>query len=61
MLLRAERAGGGNGRVYRISFRADDGLGGFCTGTVTVTAPHDKGKNKPPAIDDGQNYNSLGA
>ena len=28
MLLRAERAGGGNGRVYQITFEADDGIGG---------------------------------
>lgn len=60
VLLRAERAGGGNGRVYRITFQADDGVGGVCTGVVTVSVPHDKGKNKPPAVDDGQNYGSLG-
>lgn len=60
VLLRAERAGGGNGRVYRVTFLADDGLGGTCTGSVTVTVPHDKGKNKPPAVDDGQSYSSSG-
>ncbi|HMQ14923.1 MAG TPA: DUF5011 domain-containing protein [Phycisphaerae bacterium] len=59
VLLRAERAGGGNGRVYRITFQATDGQGGTCTGSVTVRVPHDKGKNTPPAIDDGQVYNSL--
>lgn len=59
VLLRAERAGGGNGRVYRITFEADDGVGGVCTGAVTVCVPHDK---RPGAtcVDDGQTYNSLG-
>lgn len=60
VLLRAERAGGGNGRVYRITFVATDGSGGTCMGTVAVRVPHNKGKNTPPAIDDGQLYNSLG-
>jgi hypothetical protein len=60
VLLRAERAGGGNGRVYRITFEATDGAGGTCVGSVAVRVPHDKGKNTPPAIDDGQIYNSLG-
>jgi hypothetical protein len=29
--LRAERAGNGNGRIYRVNFTADDGQGGVCT------------------------------
>jgi hypothetical protein len=40
--VRAERAGTGDGRVYEISFTADDGNGGSCTGSVTVGVPHDK-------------------
>jgi hypothetical protein len=60
VLLRAERSGTGNGRVYRVTFQADDGSGGYCTGEVTVCVPHDKGKNAPPCVDDGQNFNSLG-
>lgn len=40
--VRAERAGGGSGRVYVISFTADDGQGGICDGTVMVSAPHDQ-------------------
>ncbi len=56
--LRAERSGTGNGRVYAISFMADDGKGGTCTGQVAVGAPHDLGKGKAP-IDDGQNYDST--
>lgn len=56
--LRAERSGTGNGRVYAISFMADDGKGGTCTGQVAVGAPHDMGKGKVP-VDDGQNYDST--
>jgi len=44
--LRAEREGGGDGRVYHISFTADDGRGGRCTGTVTVCVPHDQGEGR---------------
>ncbi len=40
--VRAERAGGGNGRVYEISFTADDGNGGSCDGSVMVLVPHDQ-------------------
>ena len=41
--VRAERKGDGNGRVYELAFRADDGRGGSCTGTVQVGVPHDCG------------------
>ena len=58
VLLRAERAGTGNGRVYHVTFMADDGSGGQCTGVVTVCAPHDQGEGNA-CIDDGQQYNSL--
>ncbi len=60
VLLRAERSGGGNGRVYRVTFQANDGHGGVCTGQVNVCVPHSKGKHAPPCVDDGQGYNSLG-
>jgi len=57
VLLRAERSGNGNGRVYRITFQAVDADGGSCTGQVSVTVPHER----PAAnsIDDGQIYHSL--
>jgi hypothetical protein len=40
-LLRGERAGAGNGRVYRVFFTATDNnvLGGSCAGMVTVHLP----------------------
>ena len=57
VLLRAERAGGGNGRVYQVMFTADDGgVDGRCTGTVTVCVPHDR---QDTCSDDGLRYNSL--
>ncbi len=43
--VRAERAGNGDGRVYEISFTADDGNGGSCSGSVIVGVPHDKKDN----------------
>lgn len=57
-LLRAERSGNGNGRVYRVSFTADDGQGGTCSGSIRVTVPHSKGQGNT-AIDDGLVYDSV--
>jgi len=60
--VRAERSGTkkvpGDGRIYEISFSADDGFGGVCDGSVTVTVPHDKGK-KGAAVDSGVRYDST--
>ncbi len=55
--LRAELSGKGNGRVYQVSFTADDDFGGRCTGSVTVCVPHDH--QPPTCIDDGQLYDST--
>src|SRR5207253_5086908 len=57
--LRAERQGGGDGRVYHISFTADDGRGGRCTGTVTVCVPHDQGHGRM-CVDQGPLVDSTG-
>jgi hypothetical protein len=54
--VRAERSGLGNGRVYAISFLAQDGSGARCQGSVNVYVPHDR---KGMAIDDGQVYDST--
>lgn len=59
VLLRAERSGRGDGRAYVISFTASDGLGGTCTGTVTVSVPHDQ--SGAAAVDSGQSFNSFGS
>jgi transposase-like protein len=42
LLLRAERAGSGNGRVYHLTFMATDPAGAQCHGTVTVCVPHSR-------------------
>ncbi|MBX3349973.1 MAG: SBBP repeat-containing protein [Nitrospira sp.] len=57
ILLRAERAGSGNGRVYAVQFRATDPDGASCTGTVKVSVPK---SIKDTAVDSGQTYNSFG-
>jgi hypothetical protein len=56
ILLRAERAGTGNGRVYVVHFTAMDGQGGSCNGTVKVAVPHSK---KDQAVEGPQLYNSF--
>jgi len=56
--VRAESSGTGNGRVYEISFDADDGMGGTCSGAVKVYVPHDQGTGDAP-VDDGQNYDAT--
>ena len=58
VLLRVERAGNGNGRVYQVNFSANDGQGGTCTGSVKVKVP----KSMHPGdivIDNGQFFNST--
>jgi hypothetical protein len=55
VLIRAERSGTGNGRVYAVDFKADDGFES-CTGSVGVTVPHSRNST---AIDDGQLFNST--
>lgn len=49
-LLRAERFGEGNGRVYTIFFTASDVRNATSTGSVQVTVPHDRGTQ---VLDDG--------
>ena len=58
VLLRAERSGTGDGRVYEVHFIADDGQGSTCEGSVRVSVPHDKKKTEN-ATDSGQNYDST--
>ncbi|MEW6574608.1 MAG: VWA domain-containing protein [Bacillota bacterium] len=56
--VRAERDGGSNGSVYRISFIASDGRGGESSASVLVGVPHDQGVNTV-CVDDGQLYDST--
>jgi hypothetical protein len=55
VLLRAERSGTGDGRIYHIYFTATT-PGGTASGVVNVTVPHDK---KHPVIDNGLEYVST--
>ena len=56
--LRAERQRRGDGRVYRIAFKASDDHGGACEGVATVAVPRHRGwravDSAPPS------YDSLG-
>ena len=54
--VRAERDGRGDGRVYHVGFRASDGRGGICTGTVLTAVPHDRAHD---AVDGGALYDST--
>ncbi len=56
VLIRAERNGGGDGRVYRIDFTADDGIES-CDGSVYVGVPKSR---KSTPVDSGQQYDSTG-
>jgi hypothetical protein len=52
--LRAEREGGGNGRVYTIELKLGDASGNVTTATAKVTVP--KSQNGNAAVDDGPHY-----
>ncbi len=56
-LLRNEQMSHGNGRVYRVSFTAEDGHGGSCRGQVPVCVPP---KGSETCVDDNQVFGSLG-
>ena len=46
-LVRAERAGPGNGRIYTLHVRASDTSTNSADGLVKVYVPHDRGGGKP--------------
>jgi hypothetical protein len=52
--LRAERQGGGNGRVYTLGFRVSDDSGNVADGECNVMVPHDSSGSA--AIADGSAY-----
>ncbi len=56
VLLRGERSGAGDGRVYRIAFTATD-MEGSASGVVSVTVP--KGKKTDVAVDSGEAFDST--
>jgi thrombospondin type 3 repeat protein/HYR domain-containing protein/galactose oxidase-like protein len=48
ILLRAERAASGPGRLYELSYRAMDASGNMATGLTVVTVPRDLGAGPEP-------------
>ena len=60
VLLRAERSGKGDGRLYRITYEVSDGNGGSCSGTVTVGVPKDMGKRSVPVDSAPPSFDSFG-
>jgi tripartite motif-containing protein 71 len=56
--LRAERDGGGDGRVYKITFKVTDSSGNVGTATAIVVVP--KSQSSGPAIDSGPHYTVNG-
>lgn len=58
VLLRAERLGTGDGRVYRIAVMATDAGGNAATSAVTVSVRHDVAS---PAVNSGQLYDATQA
>jgi hypothetical protein len=57
--LRSERMGGGNGRVYTITFQVTDASGNVSTAAAKVTVPHSQ--DGAATVDDGPQYTVLGA
>lgn len=54
--VRAERSGGGDGRVYRIEFSATQASGAGCHGKVEVRVPHSR---NTAAVDSGATFDST--
>lgn len=48
--LRADREGGGNGRVYTLHIEAFDDAGNRSVSTVTVTVPHDQNNGRRRSV-----------
>jgi hypothetical protein len=57
--VRAERAGTGDGRVYRVHFTATDQFGATCDGTALVGVPHDRGRGRVAIDSAPPSFNSL--
>jgi hypothetical protein len=57
-LVRAERKGTGDGRVYHLTYVADDGQGQQCGGTVTTCVPHDRSA-QASCVDQGPRFDST--
>jgi hypothetical protein len=58
VLLRAERSGAGDGRVYEITVSAADACGNVGTCTVSVGVPENQSPGSVP-VDSGQNFDAT--
>ena len=58
VLLRAERAGTGDGRVYTVTVTATDNCGNFASCSVPVEVPHDPNPNSV-TVNSGQNFDAA--
>ena len=56
--VRSERSGQNDGRVYHLGFTATDIDDNTCSGTVTVCAPHDRGRHSA-CVDQGPLFDST--
>lgn len=56
-IVRAERSGHGDGRVYHVAFTATDAAGASCSGTVQVDVS--RSRNGTPAVDGGALFDST--
>lgn len=56
--VRAERDGGGNGRVYTVTFRVKDASGNIGRATAKIVVPHNPGQTP---VDSGVNYTVNGS
>jgi hypothetical protein len=61
--LAATRLDDGDGRVYHLLMKADDGRGGTCEKTIRVCVPHDQGKGSSCGddVDQGPLFDSMSA
>jgi hypothetical protein len=50
LLLRSERDGKGSGRVYTLTYQAQDRAGNTTPALATVTVPHDQGQGPDPLL-----------
>jgi hypothetical protein len=55
--LRSERQGGGNGRIYKLGWKAVDDAGNETEGECIVAVPHDQSGREP--LDDGLAYQMM--
>jgi HEAT repeat protein len=57
-MIRSERSGRLDGRIYRLNFSAADGKGGACNGVVRVCIPHEE-STVATCIEQPEEYDST--